>query len=61
MKLTLSVNKPSNGHVLQATDKVEGRVDVHLDDVLDTPEVRVVFQGEKKDVRKRQPEFGVVD
>lgn len=46
MKLTLSVNKPSNGHVFQTTDKVEGRVDVQLDDLLDTPEVRVIFQGE---------------
>ncbi|KJR89603.1 uncharacterized protein SPSK_06221 [Sporothrix schenckii 1099-18] len=45
MKLALSVNKPLNGHVFQATDKVQGRVDVQMDDVSDTPEVRVVFQG----------------
>ncbi|KAL1896316.1 hypothetical protein Sste5346_004700 [Sporothrix stenoceras] len=45
MKVTLSVNKPLNGHTFQAADKVQGRVDVHLDDISETPEVRVIFQG----------------
>lgn len=46
MKLTLSVNKPLNGHTFQAADKVQGRVIVQLDDISETPEVRVIFQGE---------------
>ncbi|CAK7236344.1 hypothetical protein SCUCBS95973_009576 [Sporothrix curviconia] len=45
MKVSLSVSKPSNGCVFQATDKVHGRVDVQLDDISDTPEVQVLFQG----------------
>lgn len=46
MKLALSVNKPLNGHTFQAADKVSGRVDVQLDDLSETPEVKVIFQGE---------------
>ncbi|CAK7236909.1 hypothetical protein SBRCBS47491_009796 [Sporothrix bragantina] len=45
MKLSLSVSKPLNGDVFQATDKVQGRVDVQLDDLSQTPEVQVLFQG----------------
>lgn len=45
MKATLFVDKPANGHIHQATDKVQGRVDVQLDDNSEPPEVKVIFQG----------------
>ncbi|CAK7214597.1 hypothetical protein SEUCBS140593_002235 [Sporothrix eucalyptigena] len=45
MKLSLTVNKPPNGHTFKANEPVEGHVQLQLDENLEAPDVRVILQG----------------
>ncbi|CAK7269817.1 hypothetical protein SEPCBS119000_003765 [Sporothrix epigloea] len=48
MKLTLTVNKPPNRASFQASDVVQGRVDLQLDQALAVPDICVLLQATAK-------------